>query len=143
VAITAASRHQGGDQREREAREQLREDHALSLRHERERGERRALRPLAGHGEDADDGQQRGGRDDRRVEAVRQRPLAQWPSGQRDHDCDRGEQPGRDERPEAGAGVDHLAQLDGGEAPERRGGREGHGAHAGAPVSVRNTLSRL
>ena len=63
-----------------------------------------------------------------------------------DDDDDHGDRDGGDLEPEAGAGVDHLAQLDGDEAAEA-GARvdaggvhadrcgEGGGAHAVAPVS--------
>ena len=112
-------RDHGDDERDRgtisaqhDAGGDLRAHHAHPLRDERERDQRRALRPLGAHEQDADDRQQdaRGriasaNMSRKTSSSVSREDAEQHDDGEREHGDDQ-------LQPEAGAGVDHLAQLD-------------------------------
>ena len=105
-----------------------------------------ALGPLGGDEQDAEDRQQDGRRLQPDVEDGLERVVRRIADEQADDHDERGERHHGDLQPEAGPGVDHLAQLDGDEAAEagarvHAGGvhadrcGEGGGAHAVVPSS--------
>jgi len=100
------------------------------LRDEREGDDPRALRPLRRDEQDPGDRQQDGRRFDRDEQDGCERVVCRLADdGTDDHD-EHSERDGGDLQPEAGAGVDHLAQLDGGQPGEAGAGMDACGVHA-------------
>src|SRR3954464_4038913 len=129
-----------------EARDELGAEDTRAHRDERERGQPGALGPLRGDEQDAEDGQQDGRRLQAGIDGRPERVVRRVADEQADDHDDHGERHHGDLKPEAGPGVDHLAQLDGDDAAEAGarvdagGGHadrcgEGGGAHAAAPLS--------
>ena len=132
--IAAWCARAGEHEREREgatptvrADEELGPGDAHATRLEPEGDEARALAPLGRHGEDADDRQDERHRHRRGLEVLAEGVLAALVE-EHDRQRDRDDRADADQQPAAGAGVEHLAQLDVDETAE---GHAGRGARAG------------